>query len=118
VHAVICAPTDCIFPHFHCRYLHDRFSQLQEEVNLLKSNIMKYKVETECLSERDCCKNCLETLRVLNKFGLLLFGAFIKPSRMSFIPLFSFYTGSPGEEEKLQHIWEIKQQSPYWSAIS
>lgn len=27
-----------------CRYLHERFSQVQEEVNLLKSNIMKYKV--------------------------------------------------------------------------
>uniref|UniRef100_A0A3Q3X0Z1 Coiled-coil domain containing 149 n=1 Tax=Mola mola TaxID=94237 RepID=A0A3Q3X0Z1_MOLML len=29
------------------RYLHDRFSQLQEEVNLLKSNIMKYKTALE-----------------------------------------------------------------------
>uniref|UniRef100_A0A3P9KYY8 Coiled-coil domain containing 149a n=1 Tax=Oryzias latipes TaxID=8090 RepID=A0A3P9KYY8_ORYLA len=29
------------------RYLHERFTQLQEEVTLLKSNIMKYKVETE-----------------------------------------------------------------------
>lgn len=29
-----------------CRYLQERFSQLQEEVNLLKSNIMKYKVPT------------------------------------------------------------------------
>lgn len=26
------------------RYLHERFGQLQEEVNLLKSNMMKYKV--------------------------------------------------------------------------
>lgn len=26
------------------RYLHDRFGQLQEEVDLLKSNILKYKV--------------------------------------------------------------------------
>ena len=31
--------------HCCCRYLHERFSQLQEEVNLLKSNIMKYKVQ-------------------------------------------------------------------------
>ncbi|XP_071333733.1 coiled-coil domain-containing protein 149-A isoform X2 [Trachinotus anak] len=29
------------------RYLHERFSQLQEEVNLLKSNIMKYKTALE-----------------------------------------------------------------------
>ncbi|XP_028330924.1 coiled-coil domain-containing protein 149-A isoform X2 [Gouania willdenowi] len=29
------------------RYLHDRFTQLQEEVNLLKSNIMKYKSALE-----------------------------------------------------------------------
>ncbi|KAM6894116.1 coiled-coil domain-containing protein 149-A [Lycodopsis pacificus] len=29
------------------RYLHERFSQLQEEVNLLKSNIMKYKTVLE-----------------------------------------------------------------------
>ncbi|XP_038130276.1 coiled-coil domain-containing protein 149-like isoform X2 [Cyprinodon tularosa] len=29
------------------RYLHDRLSQLQEEVNLLKSNIMKYKTALE-----------------------------------------------------------------------
>ncbi|KAE8277604.1 Coiled-coil domain-containing protein 149-B [Larimichthys crocea] len=29
------------------RYLHDRFGQLQEEVNLLKSNIMKYKTALE-----------------------------------------------------------------------
>ncbi|CAG5929292.1 unnamed protein product [Menidia menidia] len=29
------------------RYLHDRYSQLQEEVNLLKSNIMKYKTALE-----------------------------------------------------------------------
>ncbi|XP_056298255.1 coiled-coil domain-containing protein 149-A isoform X2 [Pseudoliparis swirei] len=29
------------------RYLHERFSQLQEEVNLLKSNIMKYKTTLE-----------------------------------------------------------------------
>ncbi|XP_034471378.1 coiled-coil domain-containing protein 149-like isoform X1 [Hippoglossus hippoglossus] len=29
------------------KYLHDRFSQLQEEVNLLKSNIMKYKTALE-----------------------------------------------------------------------
>uniref|UniRef100_A0A4W5KV08 Coiled-coil domain containing 149a n=1 Tax=Hucho hucho TaxID=62062 RepID=A0A4W5KV08_9TELE len=28
------------------RYLHERFNQVQEEVNLLKSNIMKYKVES------------------------------------------------------------------------
>lgn len=35
-----------------CRYLHERFSQVQEEVNLLKSNIMKYKVgNKECLCE-------------------------------------------------------------------
>ena len=35
------------------RYLHERFNQVQEEVNLLKSNIMKYKVEW-CLSVRVC----------------------------------------------------------------
>uniref|UniRef100_A0A8D3AIH6 Coiled-coil domain containing 149a n=1 Tax=Scophthalmus maximus TaxID=52904 RepID=A0A8D3AIH6_SCOMX len=29
------------------KYLHERFSQLQEEVNLLKSNIMKYKTALE-----------------------------------------------------------------------
>ncbi|KAM9426110.1 coiled-coil domain-containing protein 149-like isoform 3-T3 [Pholidichthys leucotaenia] len=29
------------------RYLHERFSQVQEEVNLLKSNIMKYKTALE-----------------------------------------------------------------------
>ncbi|XP_030017635.1 coiled-coil domain-containing protein 149-A isoform X2 [Sphaeramia orbicularis] len=29
------------------RYLHERFNQLQEEVNLLKSNIMKYKTALE-----------------------------------------------------------------------
>uniref|UniRef100_A0A8C2XT04 Coiled-coil domain containing 149a n=1 Tax=Cyclopterus lumpus TaxID=8103 RepID=A0A8C2XT04_CYCLU len=29
------------------RYLHDRFSQLQEEVNMLKSNLMKYKTSLE-----------------------------------------------------------------------
>lgn len=29
------------------RYMHDRFGQLQEEVNLLKSNIMKYKTALE-----------------------------------------------------------------------
>ncbi|XP_041636100.1 coiled-coil domain-containing protein 149-A isoform X2 [Cheilinus undulatus] len=29
------------------RYLHDRYNQLQEEVNLLKSNIMKYKTALE-----------------------------------------------------------------------
>lgn len=33
---------DCDY--YFCRYLHERFSQVQEEVNLLKSNIMKYKV--------------------------------------------------------------------------
>lgn len=27
-----------------CRYLHERFVQLQEEVSLLKTNLMKYKV--------------------------------------------------------------------------
>ncbi|KAG7225845.1 hypothetical protein INR49_014366 [Caranx melampygus] len=30
------------------RYLHERLSQLQEEVNLLKSNLMKYKSALEC----------------------------------------------------------------------
>lgn len=31
--------------HFH-RYLQERLSQLQEEVNLLKANLVKYKVAT------------------------------------------------------------------------
>ncbi|KAG5286411.1 hypothetical protein AALO_G00014540 [Alosa alosa] len=35
------------------RYLHDRFKQLQDEVNLLKSNIMKYK---SALESRKNCK--------------------------------------------------------------
>ncbi|KAL0970323.1 hypothetical protein UPYG_G00240460 [Umbra pygmaea] len=35
------------------RYLHDRFNQVQEEVNLLKSNIMKYK---NALEKRKNCK--------------------------------------------------------------
>ncbi|KAM9313787.1 coiled-coil domain-containing protein 149-like [Pholidichthys leucotaenia] len=30
------------------RYLHERFSQLQEEVNLLKTNLVKYKNALEC----------------------------------------------------------------------
>ncbi|XP_036960330.1 coiled-coil domain-containing protein 149-A-like isoform X2 [Acanthopagrus latus] len=30
------------------RYLHQRFSQLQEEINLLKTNLMKYKSALEC----------------------------------------------------------------------
>ncbi|XP_029004976.1 coiled-coil domain-containing protein 149-like [Betta splendens] len=30
------------------RYLHERFSQLQEEVNLLKANLVKYKSALEC----------------------------------------------------------------------
>lgn len=44
--------SDCDIDHCYCRYLHERFSQLQEEVNLLKSNIMKYKVQVEgfCLN--------------------------------------------------------------------
>lgn len=40
----------CLSNHCSCRYLHDRLNQLQEEVNLLKSNIMKYKVQIECCS--------------------------------------------------------------------
>lgn len=31
---------------------------------------------------------------------------------------FPFPTDSSREEEKLQHIWEIKQQSPHWSPLS
>lgn len=29
---------------FSFRYLHERFKQLQEEVTMLKTNVMKYKV--------------------------------------------------------------------------
>lgn len=34
-----------------CRYLHERFVQLQEEVSLLKTNLMKYKVSGELSNE-------------------------------------------------------------------
>lgn len=33
------------------RYLHERFVQLQEEVSLLKANLMKYKVSGEQSNE-------------------------------------------------------------------
>ncbi|KAG9339146.1 hypothetical protein JZ751_024178 [Albula glossodonta] len=46
-------------PRMHCnpRYLHERFKQLQEEVTLLKVNIMKYKVKSvhELLAEDSGC---------------------------------------------------------------
>ena len=42
-------PTSAILPF---RYLHERFGQMQEEVNLLKSNIMKYKVAAAVGSAR------------------------------------------------------------------
>lgn len=49
-----------------CRYLQERFSQLQEEVNLLKSNIMKYKVlthththNTSSIASRHICSDFL-----------------------------------------------------------
>ena len=37
------------FLYIPCRYLHERFSQLQEEINLLKTNLVKYKVATSSL---------------------------------------------------------------------
>ncbi|XP_038569263.1 coiled-coil domain-containing protein 149-like isoform X2 [Micropterus salmoides] len=37
------------------RYLHERFSQLQEEVNLLKTNLMKYKSALDCRKNSKIC---------------------------------------------------------------
>ncbi|XP_068178110.1 coiled-coil domain-containing protein 149-like isoform X2 [Antennarius striatus] len=37
------------------RYLHQQFSQLQEEVNLLKSNLVKYKSALECKKNAKIC---------------------------------------------------------------
>ncbi|XP_071361769.1 coiled-coil domain-containing protein 149-like isoform X2 [Trachinotus anak] len=37
------------------RYLHDRLSQLQEEVNLLKTNLVKYKSALECRKNSKIC---------------------------------------------------------------
>ncbi|XP_056156283.1 coiled-coil domain-containing protein 149-A isoform X2 [Lampris incognitus] len=37
------------------RYLHERFNQVQEEVNLLKSNIMKYKTALERRKNSNTC---------------------------------------------------------------
>uniref|UniRef100_A0A3B4WQQ2 Coiled-coil domain containing 149b n=1 Tax=Seriola lalandi dorsalis TaxID=1841481 RepID=A0A3B4WQQ2_SERLL len=37
------------------RYLHERFSQLQEEVNLLKTNLVKYKSALECRKNSKIC---------------------------------------------------------------
>ncbi|XP_022074021.1 coiled-coil domain-containing protein 149-like isoform X2 [Acanthochromis polyacanthus] len=37
------------------RYLHERLSQLQEEVNLLKTNLMKYKSALECRKNSKIC---------------------------------------------------------------
>lgn len=45
----ICCDSDGDMDHCYSRYLHERLSQLQEEVNLLKSNIMKYKVQMKSL---------------------------------------------------------------------
>lgn len=47
-----------------CRYLQERFSQLQEEVNLLKSNIMKYKVLTHTQSNTQHQQHCKSILQV------------------------------------------------------
>uniref|UniRef100_A0A3P8TJ92 Coiled-coil domain containing 149b n=1 Tax=Amphiprion percula TaxID=161767 RepID=A0A3P8TJ92_AMPPE len=37
------------------RYLHERLNQLQEEVNLLKTNLMKYKSALECRKNSKIC---------------------------------------------------------------
>ncbi|XP_034044027.1 coiled-coil domain-containing protein 149-B-like isoform X2 [Thalassophryne amazonica] len=37
------------------RYLHERFGQLQEEVKMLKSNLMKYKSALECRKNSKIC---------------------------------------------------------------
>ncbi|KAM9363695.1 coiled-coil domain-containing protein 149-like [Symphorus nematophorus] len=37
------------------RYLHQRFSQLQEEINLLKTNLVKYKSALECRKNSKIC---------------------------------------------------------------
>ncbi|XP_044045131.1 coiled-coil domain-containing protein 149-like isoform X2 [Siniperca chuatsi] len=37
------------------RYLHERFSQLQEEINLLKTNLVKYKSALDCRKNSKIC---------------------------------------------------------------
>ncbi|XP_059196770.1 coiled-coil domain-containing protein 149-like isoform X2 [Centropristis striata] len=37
------------------RYLHERFSQLQEEINLLKTNLVKYKSALDCRKTSKIC---------------------------------------------------------------
>lgn len=56
-----------------CRYLQERFSQLQEEVNLLKSNIMKYKVPTHRHTQH---QQHYKSTHLLRFFLIYFFGQF------------------------------------------
>uniref|UniRef100_A0A8C2XU15 Coiled-coil domain containing 149a n=1 Tax=Cyclopterus lumpus TaxID=8103 RepID=A0A8C2XU15_CYCLU len=73
------------------RYLHDRFSQLQEEVNMLKSNLMKYKVFTDALLTG--CRKVPHIIvdehrHTINAFSLLFVLSF--SSHLYFFSTFSF----------------------------
>lgn len=91
-----------------CRYLQERFSQLQEEVNLLKSNIMKYKVPTHRHTQHQ--QHCKSTH--LLRFIYLFFW-----SVLSFVlkPLLLPADGAGEEEELVQQT--IRQHPAHWSPL-